>query len=198
MAVINKDKFMKTDLYESILQKTSNGLWQLTLQLVFSILFILMFNVSHAQSTGIVSGVVTDAESGEPGIGVNVMIKGTLLGTFTDSYGTYVITRVPAGDQILVFTGVGFEPYEKAVTIMTGQELKENVSLNVFTTVLGEVLVSGLRKSQITSNNALPIAHCKLNRTLRHFSKAMQPDRSFSASWRSKTPYRKNFGSESP
>ena len=112
------------------------------------------YTSGHAQSTGIVSGVVTDAESGEPGIGVNVMVKGTLLGTFTDADGTYVITRVPPGNHTLVLTSVGFEPLEKSITVIAGQELREDIKLSVFTTVLGEVLVTGLRKSQIHSNSS--------------------------------------------
>ncbi|MEX1239561.1 MAG: TonB-dependent receptor [Cyclobacteriaceae bacterium] len=146
---------MKSTEKETICRKSLKELKPLCLQLFLCIFFMSTMNTAlYAQSTGIVSGVVTDGESGEPGIGVNVMVKGTLLGSFTRSDGTYIITGVPPGDQTLVFTSVGFEPYEKPISLIAGQELEEDVRLNVFTTVLGEVLVSGLRKSQINSNNS--------------------------------------------
>ena len=50
--------------------------------------FVLLMLVSPlavlAQSTGKLAGVVTDAETGEPLPGVNVVLEGTTLGTATD------------------------------------------------------------------------------------------------------------------
>ena len=155
MPSFKQSYFMKTNLQELIAQR-SLAVWRhLASPSVFTLLLMLTAYASgYAQSTGIVSGAVTDAESGEPGIGVNVMVKGTLLGALTDADGTYVITRVPVGDQTLVFTSVGFESFEKSITVVAGQESREDVKLTVLTTVLGEVLVTGLRKTQISSNTS--------------------------------------------
>jgi hypothetical protein len=58
------------------------------------------------QLPGSVSGVVLD-ESGEPIPGVSVLVKGTTIGTATDTQGRYSIT-LPASAQSLVFSFIGF------------------------------------------------------------------------------------------
>jgi len=146
---------MKTNLQEVILLKQQRGIMKIVLLLVIWIITsVTLSTIGTAQSTGIVSGVVTDVDSGEPAYGINVIIKGTLLGSSTKSDGTYLITGVPSGDQVLIFTSVGYEPSEKQIAVIAGQEVKADIKLSVLTTSLGEVLVSGLRKSQINSNNS--------------------------------------------
>ena len=68
---------------------------------------LLVIGYSYAQRA--VSGKVTD-DTGEPLIGVNVVIKGTTNGTTTDIDGNY---RVEVEDNdVLVFSYVGFESQE--------------------------------------------------------------------------------------
>ncbi len=52
---------------------------------------------AYASTTGIISGVVTDADTGAALSGVNIMVKGTYLTTVTDANGYFVITNVPPG-----------------------------------------------------------------------------------------------------
>src|SRR5688572_3633956 len=72
---------------------------------------------SNALSTDIlrpeitVTGTVKSADDGSTLPGVNITIKGTTLGTTTDTDGKYTI-RVPDGDAILVFSFIGFLPQE--------------------------------------------------------------------------------------
>ncbi|MCH8069334.1 MAG: carboxypeptidase-like regulatory domain-containing protein, partial [Candidatus Marinimicrobia bacterium] len=47
--------------------------------------------------TGKISGRVTDIETGEPLIGVNVILKGTTLGSATNNDGRYAILNVTGG-----------------------------------------------------------------------------------------------------
>ncbi|MEX0965931.1 MAG: SusC/RagA family TonB-linked outer membrane protein [Bacteroidia bacterium] len=58
-----------------------------------------------------ITGQVTDAQSGEPLIGVNVFVKGTTIGTTTNLEGNYTL-RVPQDAEILVFRYVGMESQE--------------------------------------------------------------------------------------
>jgi len=55
-----------------------------------------------------ITGTVTD-NTGSPMPGVTVVVKGTTLGTVTDTEGKFVLS-VPATSQILLFSFVGFEP----------------------------------------------------------------------------------------
>src|SRR5690606_9757566 len=61
-----------------------------------------------------VSGRVTD-ESGKPLPGVNILIKGTTLGTTTDFNGTYAL-EVEDPEAILVFSFIGYVTQEVSVS----------------------------------------------------------------------------------
>ena len=75
----------------------------------FLTLFIaLLVQISFAQER-IVTGVVTD-NSGMPIPGVNVLVKGTKLGTQTDFDGKFSISATPT--QTLVFNYVGMKSQE--------------------------------------------------------------------------------------
>ena len=67
-------------------------------------MFCLVVCVSHAQTT--VSGRITSDEDASPIPGVNILLKGTALGTISDADGKYSLT-VPESDAILVFSFVG-------------------------------------------------------------------------------------------
>ncbi|WP_395277354.1 SusC/RagA family TonB-linked outer membrane protein [Halalkalibaculum sp. DA384] len=58
-----------------------------------------------------VSGQVTDAASGEPLPGVNVVVKGTTTGTSTDSEGGFEL-GVPTLQDTLVFSFIGYQTQE--------------------------------------------------------------------------------------
>ena len=62
----------------------------------------------------IVRGRVIDRETGEPCVGVSVMLKGTILGVATNLDGNFAI-RVPKGSKLQFFY-VGYEDYEYEVT----------------------------------------------------------------------------------
>jgi hypothetical protein len=50
-----------------------------------------------------------DAESGEPLVGISVVIEGTSMGASTDVEGNYVIINIPPGTYTVVAGGVGFQ-----------------------------------------------------------------------------------------
>jgi TonB-linked SusC/RagA family outer membrane protein len=108
-------------------------------QLIQRFLWILLLVVttqSFAQTTT-VSGKVTDMESGEALVGVNVFIKGTQTGTITDINGEY---SLPAeSNDVLVFSYVGYVPEEVAV----GNQTNINIGMALDLKTLGEVVVIG-------------------------------------------------------
>ncbi len=69
--------------------------------------FALLF-AGSAFAQGKITGNVTEADTGEPLIGVNVTIQGTTQGATTNIDGDYVILNVRPGDQTLVFSYIGF------------------------------------------------------------------------------------------
>ena len=61
-----------------------------------------------------VTGTVTDKDDGNPVPGANIQVKGTKVGTFTDSNGKYTLPNVPS-NAVLVFSSIGYTTTEVAV-----------------------------------------------------------------------------------
>ncbi|HCX25127.1 MAG TPA: TonB-dependent receptor, partial [Cytophagales bacterium] len=72
--------------------------------------FLVVFGFLQAQQIS-VSGVVTTVASGEPLIGVNIVVQGSSQGTTTDIEGFYSIDNV-ASDAVLAFSFIGYETAE--------------------------------------------------------------------------------------
>jgi TonB-linked SusC/RagA family outer membrane protein len=89
-----------------------------------------------------VSGRVTSTEdeSGLPG--VNVVVKGTTIGTVTDAEGKYTLS-VPASGTALVFTFIGLKSEEVEI----GERTTVDISLALDVTQLSEVVVTALNIS---------------------------------------------------
>jgi outer membrane receptor protein involved in Fe transport len=66
-------------------------------------------NLLLAGTTGKISGVIQDADTGEPLAGVNVQILGTTLGGATDIDGTFFILNIPPGLYTLEFAYIGYQ-----------------------------------------------------------------------------------------
>ena len=106
-------------------------------------------NAAMQQSIN-VSGVVTDAATGETLPGVSVAISGTALGTVTDIDGRYTLS-VGGPSDILVFSFVGYTTQE----IQVGNQRTINVSLAMAVTALDEIVVIGYgtqRRGDITGS----------------------------------------------
>ncbi|TKG91945.1 SusC/RagA family TonB-linked outer membrane protein [Puteibacter caeruleilacunae] len=87
----------------------------------------------------VVTGVVSDASTGESIPGANVVVKGTTQGTVTDFDGKYSL-KVTEDNVTLVFSFVGYIEKEVAYT---GQE-KINVTLKAENLQVDEVVVTAL------------------------------------------------------
>lgn len=61
-----------------------------------------------------ITGNITDAESGEPLIGANILVVGTSSGTITDFDGNYSL-EVPAGADKLMFSYTGYATMEVVI-----------------------------------------------------------------------------------
>jgi len=120
-----------------------------TVLLTFLVLLICVS--ASAQST--IKGKVTD-ESGSGLPGVNILVKGTAIGTTTDANGSYAL-QVPsdASQKILVFSFIGYQTVEQAADGRTTID----VSLATDVTSLSEIVVVGygeMRKEAVTGSVA--------------------------------------------
>jgi TonB-linked SusC/RagA family outer membrane protein len=85
-----------------------------------------------------VSGTVTSQESGEALPGVNVIVKGTTIGTVTNIEGEYRL-NVPSAESIIEFSFIGFASQEVTV----GSQSTVDVELAPDVQSLQEVVVVG-------------------------------------------------------
>lgn len=95
-----------------------------------------------AQGTGSVTGTVTSSEDGRPITGVNVIVKGTNVGTITSENGRFFIAASPT--DTLVFRFIGYAPVEIAV----GGRAVVNVPLQPQAFALSTIVVTGYGTQQ--------------------------------------------------
>ncbi|MEJ2634915.1 MAG: TonB-dependent receptor [Calditrichia bacterium] len=80
----------------------------------------LSFNAVSAQTFGKIAGTVTEAKSGEPLPGANVVIAGSGMGAATDEDGAYYILNVPPGKYELSAIMIGFETTKIIDVVVNG------------------------------------------------------------------------------
>jgi TonB-linked SusC/RagA family outer membrane protein len=102
---------------------------------MYGLLLLILFSTAGAYAQHEVTGVVSDAETGEPLVGVNILFRGTQSGTTTDINGEYEF-RAPSPDGVLVFSYLGYRtteiPIEGRDIINVNMEIDE---------ILGDELV---------------------------------------------------------
>jgi TonB-linked SusC/RagA family outer membrane protein len=125
----NKSVFMKKNLL----------LW------VLGVLFCTSQVLAQSRT---ITGVVTDADDGEPLIGVSILVKGTTIGTVTGIDGDYSL-NVDESQKTLVVSYVGYATQELTIVGSSiNVKLKSGVELD-------EVVVVGytaVKKSDVTSS----------------------------------------------
>ena len=88
--------------------------------------------------TGKVSGVVTDASSGQPIEGVQVRVAGTGFGAITQANGRYFIIGVPPGTYTVAARRIGYQSVEQTdVSVRIDVTREVNFRLATTTTTLG-------------------------------------------------------------
>jgi hypothetical protein len=97
----------------------------------------ILFELSNQQHN--VVGTVTDAATGEAMPGVNILIKGTLVGALSDINGRYTLSVSNPSTAVLVFSFVGY----KSIEIPLSNRTTLDVSLESDITGLDEVVVIG-------------------------------------------------------
>ena len=107
---------------------------------------VLVSQFSFAGTTGKLAGRVTAKESGEPLIGANVMIEGSVLGAATDLDGNFYILQIPPGTYSIRFSMIGYQSLViNDVRMMVDLTTKANGALSESAVGLEEVVVQAER-----------------------------------------------------
>lgn len=115
---------------------------QVILRSVLSLFLLSCISLTESFAQSTVSGTVKDAESNETLIGVNILVKGKVIGTITDLDGNYSLNVNQEPPFTLVFSMVGYNTQEFEITSQTNTLDVELMEVSI----LGqEVIVSASR-----------------------------------------------------
>ena len=116
-------------------------------KLSIPLLFLLITSFSFGQVSRI-SGIITNAETGETLIGANVFIRETGRGMATDINGYYVLDNLGSDSKTLVVSFLGFEQYEKILLLEDGKAQKIDIALKTEIIELDEINVSAEKSTR--------------------------------------------------
>ncbi len=125
------------------------------LKKLFTFLLFLGTALAFSQEKFTISGTISEAETGETLIGVNVIIPSLQTGTVTNQYGYYSIT-LPKGEYEIVYSSIGFAAQK--VQISLSENVKKDLALTTDTESLDEVIIEAnnerlnVRSSQMSAN----------------------------------------------
>jgi len=79
-----------------------------------------LVSFSAFSQTGTVKGIVWEDETNDVVVGANVLVRGTTTGTISNADGSFELADVPAGNQVIVVSFIGYGSRELAVRVSAG------------------------------------------------------------------------------
>ncbi len=126
---------------------------------LLAILILITVVSLPAQNVGKLSGVVKDAESGEPLVGCNITIIGTTIGASTDLEGTFFILNIPPGKYDIQASIIGYQrTVQRDVIINSGRTTPIEFRLSSEALIQQEVIIQAIRpdvEPEKTSTSAI-------------------------------------------
>jgi outer membrane receptor protein involved in Fe transport len=113
--------------------------------------------ITALAETGSIRGKVTDSKTGEPLIGASVMLKGTTIGTSTDSKGNFEISNIKPGKYTIAVSYIGYSTTTKTVEVSADKTVEVNIPLGQSTVNLDEIVVTGSLSERAMRAVANPI-----------------------------------------
>ncbi len=136
------------DIMKESLMKVASGL-----------VLLLLLPMPALAQTGSISGVITDAETGSPLPGANVIIPALDIGAAADANGYYAIDEVPPGDYTLRVSFVGYQTAEIDVSVAPGEEVEQDITLQPDFAGLEAVVVTGIASQTAQANAAIDVGY---------------------------------------
>lgn len=119
------------------------------------LLFLFIGATAWAQTTGKITGRVTDAIKGEPLYGANVILEGTSLGAVSDFNGDFYIINVSPGKYTMLVRMVGYESARVEAQVSTNRTFDVPIRLRETVIQGQEVVVTAskisIKKDQTSS-----------------------------------------------
>jgi hypothetical protein len=123
--------------------------------LLIPIVLCLFLVKAYSQEKYTISGIISDAETGETMIGATISVKElTATGTITNAYGYYSLT-LPKGEYTVVFSYIGYKSIENIISLNEDKRLDYKLSPDSET--LEAVVVPQKRKMKILFQKKLEL-----------------------------------------
>lgn len=107
---------------------------------------------------GAITGYITDAVTGEPLVGANVVINGTTIGSATDVNGKYYIASMNSGIYNVKVAYIGYETTSVNLEIKAKHIANLNIQLQQSDLALEEIVITGnkpLIQKNMTSSTSI-------------------------------------------
>ncbi|HHJ52071.1 MAG TPA: TonB-dependent receptor [Caldithrix abyssi] len=118
-----------------------------------TILVMAFYSFLAAGTTGKITGRVTDANTGEPLVGANIIVKGTTMGAATDADGYFLIMNVPPGVYTIQAMYVGYDTKEiSGVKVNIDLTATVNITLSETTLETTETITVVARRKAIKND----------------------------------------------
>lgn len=102
-------------------------------------------------------GSVKDSETGKPISLVSVFVQTNKSETITDASGNFSFNNLPAGDETIYFSHIGYKTQKLDIKLLPGSKLNFNVSLTPSPISLGEVPVFSTKNISLLNNQPMPV-----------------------------------------
>jgi len=119
------------------------------------LLLVLVITGALAQPSGngMIAGKITTADN-KPAEGVTVLLKNKNRNVIADNNGSFILKNVPAGNQAIVISLVGYKDVEQEVQVTTGLTSQLEIKLVLSDKQLNEVVVVGNKNSFKTNRTS--------------------------------------------
>lgn len=122
----------------------------MNLRSLYLLFFVLITALSLSAQEGRIKGNVYDATTGEPIIYGNITVEGTQLGANTDLNGFFTIAKVPAGNQTLKASYLGYDSLVVDVVVTENKTILQNFYMQSGGITINTVDISAQREQART------------------------------------------------
>jgi outer membrane receptor protein involved in Fe transport len=136
---------------------------------VFFAFILISLSSNYAFANSVIKGRITDRQTGRPLVNANISIESTSIGTTSDKDGNFRITNLPPGKYVVKVNYMGYQPYEKSISLVLTKSLFLDIKLESIILPGESVTVTARAAASKAVKRETPIAFTNLElKELKH------------------------------